>query len=90
MSDTTNDVSQRDTVIEMVAQIVRDHRLQPRWRSSDGPPVDDYECLCGERFFGVAEWSHHASRAVADALKESRTSSWRGGFHAGFAAGTIS
>lgn len=46
------------------AQIVRDHRLKPRIRHSDAAPAEDYECLCGEMFWGVAEWSYHVAALI--------------------------
>ena len=50
--------------IDGLAEVIRDHRLQPRWRSGDAAPAEDYECLCGEMFWGVAEWSYHVAELV--------------------------
>lgn len=53
------------------AQTIRDHRLQPRIRHSDSAPVEDYECVCGDMFWGVAEWSYHVAALVTPPAKGS-------------------
>ena len=51
-------------------QIIRDHQLQPRIRSSEGAPKRDYECLCSLKYFGVAEWSQHVTRKLITKMVE--------------------